>query len=209
MRAKRRNTLKNAPSTTRTRTLQTNGEDQSRIASWVAHHLENDIVRNEPANAHNSSTSLPRAQKQLSQTINYPQMPERQVLTALNLSKLENEFRDMCCKLSNASFQLLDGVGEVGEETMPLDPHPLLATLELHVRCWGEEWPEVCATLKRSKLFSVPDVAMSLSSAYLFNKVLGRLVQKMQVSLEAEGDLASGSIEDGKTWALSNTMPYD
>jgi hypothetical protein len=197
-RGKRQNAMKDAPSMTTTRTLPINGQDRADVASWVAHRLGSDVAGDKPINAHNFRGAHPPAFHQPLETAYHRQNPERPVLTALNLSKLESELKDIYRKMSNASLQLLDGVGDVGEETMPLDRDPPSSTLELHVRCWGDEWPRARAKLKYSKLFSVPDVAMSLNSAYLFDKILSRPVQKIQVTLGPEADFALGSVGDGK-----------
>jgi hypothetical protein len=201
-RGKRQNAMKDSSSTTTTHMLPDNGKDQSDVASWIVHRLGNEVVGDEPLVAHNVFVAHPPAFHQPLETAHHCQTPERPVLTALNLIKLESELKDIYRKLSDALLQLLDGVGEVGEEMMPLDPHPPPSTLELHVRCWGDEWLRIRAQLKHSKLFSVPDVAMSLCSAYLFDNIFSRRVQNIQVSLDPEGDSTSGSIRDGKNRAL-------
>jgi hypothetical protein len=208
-RGKRQNAMNDPPSMTATRTPPIDGQDRTDVASWVAHRLGSDVAGDKPVNAYNSCGAQPPLLHRPRETTCHRQISERPVLTALNLSKLESELKDIYRKMSNASLQLLDGVGDVGEETMPLDTDPPSSTSELHIRCWGDEWPRIRAKLKHSKLFSVPDVAMSLNSAYLFDKILRRPVQKIQVTLDPEADFASGSIGDGKIELLSESLECD
>lgn len=206
---KRQRTIGAAQSTPPSCMLPPSEKYQAGVASWVAHHLGNELAENESKSANEAFTMpIPGSSQPLLSGTRDPSS-SRLALIALNLSKLEDELKEIYRKLSNASTRLLDGVGDVGQETMPLDPHPTSSALELHVRCWGNEWPHVRAKLRQLRLFSVPDVTLSLSSAYLFNKIFNPPMRGVQVSLEAEGIFASGNIEDGKFWFWLDTVEFD
>jgi hypothetical protein len=204
--AKRPHAIEDTPSTTPTLVSHNNANDQAAIATWVVQQLGNSVGVNGPATAPNPSAALPPTSKPAFGHQNY----ERQVLIPLILSKPENELRDIYRKTTNAWIQFLDDVGEVGKDMMPFElVEPPSSTLRLHVRCWGDEWCQTRAKLRRAGLFSAPDVAMSLSSTYLSDTVFNCPMQSMQMTLGPAGSFASGSIIDGQTLAFPDTVAYD
>ena len=178
--------------------LRSGEEAQDVVADWVSRRLEDNSRKSIDDNAHKSTSALRQDPDQPPQR---HRLPERQGLMALNLSQLEAGLEHIYFKLLTASCQLMESVGEVDQEAMPLEQNAPPSTLELHVRCWGTEWRQVRHSLKKSHLLSVPDVVLSLCSAYLFDKVLDCKISDTQVGLKFDGKLASGSVGDSKLTA--------
>ena len=182
-------------------------EEQSpnTIAKWVAGRLGDSYLGtgNEPAqNSRSTLDSNP------GQTVLHHRLPEQQGLVALDLNQLQDALENICGKILTASCRLMESVGEVDQEAMPLEQSAPLSTLELHVRCWGDEWRQTRCSLKKSNLFSVTDVVLSLCSAYLFDKVWNCLVWGTLVSLESDGKLISGFVNNGRLKARCPSPVY-
>jgi hypothetical protein len=175
--------------------FQADEEKQAEIANWVVRHLgDSSRVRGEEP-AHQPISTFRFNPDQPPQ---HNKQTERQGLIALDVSQLEAELENIIFKLSKTSRQLMESVGEVDQEAMPLEQNVSPCTLEIHVRCWGTEWRQVRHSLKKSHVLSVPDVVLSFCSAYLFDKVLNCQVWGTQVSLESEERLVSGFVGGSK-----------
>lgn len=85
----------------------------------------------------------------------------------LNISQLEREISAIQTHTVEATTQLLEHIGDVRQSQMPLCPEAPSSAVVLLVRCWGSQWSETQLELVQSKLFVVPEVVMSLCSAYL------------------------------------------
>lgn len=198
---KRQRTRDATPSKSGTGALQITVKTNAALASWVV-----DRLGNETRCAPTTSTSLPA---RLVESRRSHQVISQAGLIPLNLTQSEEEFRQLYLLTASTSNILLESVGDVGQDTMPLERELLQSTQELHIRCWGIEWQQMRAKLKKANLFSVPDVTMSLISAYVLNQVLSRQVRETLVSVAFEEGSASGTIGDGKVEAPLATPTRD
>jgi len=124
----------------------------------------------------------------------------------LNITQLEHELSAIHKGTEEATTELLESVGSVRKSKMPLCVRTSSSSSdELQVRCWGPQWSEICSELEESKLFAVPQVVLSLCSAYflgLFNRewptcVLDCDVRKL-LETNARGRAVLSLLTEGK-----------
>lgn len=70
-----------------------------------------------------------------------------------------------------ATDQVIASIGDLGSSLSFLDPIPSNRLESLYVRCWGPHWEAVRLKLTKDYVFTVPEVTMSLISAFLYNNV--------------------------------------
>jgi hypothetical protein len=99
----------------------------------------------------------------------YPnaQLSDGHAPVALNITHLDYEISAIHTDMLEATNELLESIGDGRESQMTLCPRAHPSAVELQIKCWGPHCWEVRSELIGSKLFAVPEVVMSLCSAYL------------------------------------------
>lgn len=77
-------------------------------------------------------------------------------------------------KIEFATDRVVDSIGSISNSLSSLDESPDERLEALYKRCWGPDWEAVRVQLTRDHVFTTPDVAMSVISAFLFENVLNQ-----------------------------------
>lgn len=76
--------------------------------------------------------------------------------------------------LQPATDQVIASIGDLSGSLSFLDPNSSDCLEALYKRCWGPHWEAVRLKLTKDYVFTVPEVAMSLISAFLYNNVFNQ-----------------------------------
>jgi hypothetical protein len=87
--------------------------------------------------------------------------------------------------IQRATDQVIASIGTIGESLSFLDETPSRRLESLCTRCLGSDWQAVRVRLTREYVFTVPEVTMSVISAFLFDNVLDQQasIQDIQAKL--------------------------
>jgi hypothetical protein len=94
--------------------------------------------------------------------------------------------------IERATDRVIKSIGDIGNSVSFLDESPSKRLEALYTRCWGSDWRAVRGRLTKEQVFTTPDAAMSMISAFLFDNVLNQQasIQEIQAKqLELKGTM--------------------
>ena len=102
------------------------------------------------------------------------------------------DFENFYIMIERATDRVIKSIGDIGNSVSFLDESPSERLQALYTRCWGSDWRAVRVRLTKEQVFTTPDVAMSMISAFLFDDVLNQQasIQEVQAKqLELKGTM--------------------
>lgn len=131
------------------------------------------------------SQSPPRA----ASTHDSEQQPK---LAPFDAGEQGRDFENLYIMIERATDRVIKSIGDIGNSVSFLDESPSKRLEALYTRCWGSDWRAVRVKLTKEQVFTTPDVAMSMISAFLFDDVLNQQasIQEIQAKqLELKGSM--------------------
>ena len=92
----------------------------------------------------------------------------------LDAEKQGRSFEKFYQKIEVATDRVIASIGKIGNSVSFLDESPSERLESLYRRCWGSDWDALRVRLTEDYVFTTPEVAMSVISAFLFENVLNQ-----------------------------------
>lgn len=122
-------------------------------------------------------------------TQNSEQQPK---LAPFDAGEQGQDFENFYIMIERATDRVIKSIGDIGNSVSFLDESPSKRLEALYTRCWGSDWRAVRVRLTKEQVFTTPDAAMSMISAFLFDNVLNQQasIQEIQAKqLELKGTM--------------------
>ena len=101
--------------------------------------------------------------------------------------------------IQKATNAILSSIGPIRHFPSPLHPESSGPLKDLYARCWDSQWEEMRVRQVGDHVFTTPQVAASLLSAYLYEKVLTERVRLEEIVsnvLEMGGAIGEALLEE-------------
>jgi hypothetical protein len=80
-----------------------------------------------------------------------------------------------------ATDEVIASIGDIGGSLSSLDPKPSDRLEALYTRSWGSQWEAERVRLTKDYVFTVPEVVMSLISAFLYDNVFNQHASTLEI----------------------------
>jgi hypothetical protein len=106
---------------------------------------------------------------------------------SFNAEEQARSFEKFYRMIEVATDKVIASIGDIGGAVSSLDPKPSDRLEALHTRSWGSQWEAERVRLTKDYVFTVPEVVMSLTSAFLFDNVFNQHASVLDIQAKLSG----------------------